>query len=184
VFGVPNLPDLDAAAIDSAISRNEVEDFDLDWKESHYPQNKNFELAKDVAALANTAGGIIVLGVKETDGRAVKSVPVTFAGSAERIVNVLARKIQPFLAGVDCRQIPTAAGEGYEAVVNGQVTHSGDPRLARHVSNAVLKEDARGTRLAKVHKHKHTARRIDLAVAAVMAHAQGGCEGAYRQHDR
>jgi phage terminase large subunit-like protein len=37
------------------------------------------------------------------------------------------------------------------------------------VSNAVLKEDARGTRLAKV--HKQTARRIDLAVAAVMAHA-------------
>jgi hypothetical protein len=29
--------------------------------------------------------------------------------------------------------------------------------------------DARGTRLAKI--HKHTARRIDLAIAAVMAQA-------------
>jgi phage terminase large subunit-like protein len=70
------------------------------------------------------------------------------------------------------RMTPATTGL-YEAVVNQQVTHSGDARLARHVSNAVLKEDSRGTRLAKV--HKHTARRIDLAVAAVMAHARA-CE--------
>lgn len=56
----------------------------------------------------------------------------------------------------------------YEAVVNRQVTHSGDPRLARHASHAVVKTDSRGTRLAK--EHKHSRRRIDLAVAAVMAH--------------
>jgi phage terminase large subunit-like protein len=45
---------------------------------------------------------------------------------------------------------------------------SGDARLARHVSHAVVKTDSRGTRLAK--EHKHSRRRIDLAVAAVMAH--------------
>jgi hypothetical protein len=31
----------------------------------------------------------------------------------------------------------------YEAVVNRQVTYDGDKRLARHVSNAVLKADSR-----------------------------------------
>jgi phage terminase large subunit-like protein len=67
------------------------------------------------------------------------------------------------------RMTPATTGL-YEAVVNGQVTHSGDARLARHVGNAVVKEDARGTRLAK--SHKHSTRRIDLAVAAVMAHAR------------
>jgi phage terminase large subunit-like protein len=46
-------------------------------------------------------------------------------------------------------------------------------RVARHLSNAVVKEDARGTRLAKT--PKHSTRRIDLAVAAVMAHARA-CE--------
>ena len=56
----------------------------------------------------------------------------------------------------------------YEAVVNRQVTYDGDKRLARHVSNAVLKADSRGTRLSK--KHKDSRRRIDLATAAVMAH--------------
>ncbi|MDR3662222.1 MAG: terminase large subunit, partial [Mycobacterium sp.] len=55
----------------------------------------------------------------------------------------------------------------YEAVVNGTMTHSGDPRLARHIANAVLRADSRGTRILK--EHKHSTRRIDLAVAAVMA---------------
>jgi phage terminase large subunit-like protein len=56
----------------------------------------------------------------------------------------------------------------YEAVVNGAVTHDGDKRLARHVANAVLRADSRGTRLVK--EHRDSRRRIDLAVAAVMAH--------------
>jgi phage terminase large subunit-like protein len=54
----------------------------------------------------------------------------------------------------------------YEAVVNGALTHSGDPRLARHVGNAVLRTDSRGARLSK--DAKGSQRRIDLAVAAVM----------------
>jgi phage terminase large subunit-like protein len=46
-------------------------------------------------------------------------------------------------------------------------THSGNPDLARHVGNATVKV-ARSTRIQK--EHKHSTRRIDLAVAAVMAH--------------
>jgi phage terminase large subunit-like protein len=61
-----------------------------------------------------------------------------------------------------------ATSRFYEAVVNGQLTHSGDSRLARHIGNAVLREDARGARLAK--ERKDSPRRIDAAVAAVMAH--------------
>jgi phage terminase large subunit-like protein len=61
-----------------------------------------------------------------------------------------------------------ATARFYEAVVNGQLTHSGDSRLARHVGNAVLREDARGARLAK--ERKDSPRRIDACVAAVMAH--------------
>jgi phage terminase large subunit-like protein len=61
-----------------------------------------------------------------------------------------------------------ATSSMYEGVVNGQLSHSGDARLARHVAHCVVKTDSRGTRLAK--EHKHSKRRIDLAVAAVMAH--------------
>jgi len=54
----------------------------------------------------------------------------------------------------------------YNAVVDQQVTHSGHPMLTRHVGNAVLKDDSRGTRIVK--ESKGSIRRIDLAVCAVM----------------
>ena len=56
-----------------------------------------------------------------------------------------------------------------EAVLNRALTYSGDPDLARHVGNAVVKNDSRGHRIVK--EHKDSTRRIDLAVAAVMAFA-------------
>ena len=67
----------------------------------------------------------------------------------------------------------------YEAVMNQTLSHNGDPMLSRHVGNATLKVDNRGTRLSK--DKKGSTRRIDLAVASVMAldraawwHQQGG----------
>jgi phage terminase large subunit-like protein len=64
------------------------------------------------------------------------------------------------------RMIP-ATTRFYEAVMNQGLTHSGDPRLARHLSNCMIKTDSRGSRLSK--DHKGSPRKIDLAVAAVMA---------------
>ncbi len=60
-----------------------------------------------------------------------------------------------------------ATTRAFEAIVNGALTHSGDPRLTQHVANATLKVDARGERLAK--EHKHSRRKIDATVAMVMA---------------
>jgi phage terminase large subunit-like protein len=64
------------------------------------------------------------------------------------------------------RMVP-ATQRFYEAVLNKTITHSGDPRLARHLSNCVLKVDQRGSRLAK--DSRNSPRKIDLAIAAVMA---------------
>jgi len=55
-----------------------------------------------------------------------------------------------------------------EAIINKTLTHSGDPRLTRHVSNCVLRVTPSGPRLSK--EHKGSPRHIDLAVAAVMAY--------------
>jgi phage terminase large subunit-like protein len=55
----------------------------------------------------------------------------------------------------------------YELVTTRGLTHSGDQRLARHVANTVLKSDSRGSRIVK--ESPHSPRKIDLAVAAVMA---------------
>jgi phage FluMu gp28-like protein len=47
------------------------------------------------------------------------------------------------------------------------LTHDGDEDLVRHVTNAVLKTDSRGSRLTK--DRVNSKRHIDLAVAMVMA---------------
>lgn len=52
-------------------------------------------------------------------------------------------------------------------ITNRQMTHSGDAVLTRHVSNAVLKVDARGSRIYK--ETKNSPRKIDAAVASIMA---------------
>ena len=61
-----------------------------------------------------------------------------------------------------------ATREFYTAVIEGRLTHSGDPRLSRHIRNAVLKEDMRGSRIVK----QVQGAKIDLAVAAIMAHSR------------
>lgn len=70
------------------------------------------------------------------------------------------------------RMLP-ATQRFYEHVVtNRSIRHNGDPRLARHLDNAQLKTDTRGARLMK--DAKNSPRKIDLAVAAVMAAERAG----------
>lgn len=60
-----------------------------------------------------------------------------------------------------------ACQEFERAVTSGQLTHDGDDRLERHIGNCVVKIDSRGPRIVK--DQKDSPRRIDLAVAAVIA---------------
>ena len=60
-----------------------------------------------------------------------------------------------------------ATARFYALVVDQELTHDGGTPLARHVANAILREDSRGARLSK--EAKDSPRRIDAAVAAVMA---------------
>lgn len=62
------------------------------------------------------------------------------------------------------RMVPATA-RFYEAVVNQELVHDRNPVLSRHVDNAQIKVDARGSRLTK----GTFTRKIDAAVAAVMA---------------
>jgi phage terminase large subunit-like protein len=61
-----------------------------------------------------------------------------------------------------------AVGRLHDAVVDSQMTHDGDPVLARHIANARVKETRWGLVITK--EHKDSPRRIDAAVAAVLAH--------------
>ena len=64
------------------------------------------------------------------------------------------------------RMVP-ACQEFYRAVMEQRIHHDGDPRLASHIANAMLKEDHRGPRIVK--EAKSSLRKIDLAVCAVGA---------------
>lgn len=55
----------------------------------------------------------------------------------------------------------------FDYVTEKRVTHNGDPLLARHLSNAVTKTDNIGIRIVK--ENRASARRIDAAVAAIIA---------------
>lgn len=58
----------------------------------------------------------------------------------------------------------------YTAIVNKKLTHDGNERLAAHVTNARVKETADGAYITK--EDRHSPRKIDLAVAAVLAHGR------------
>ena len=88
-----------------------------------------------------------------------------------------AREIQGWAsAGLPAAEFPTtsparmvpACAKFYDAVVNGVLTHSGNPALVRHVNNAAVKVDRLGPRIVK--EHRGSPRSIDLAVAAVAAY--------------
>lgn len=79
------------------------------------------------------------------------------------------------------RMTPATAG-AYEAIVNRELTHSGNPDLARHAGNATAQEDARGVRLAK--RTAKSSHRIDLAVCAIMAHSRATWYAANRPRGR
>ena len=60
----------------------------------------------------------------------------------------------------------------YDAVLEERLTHDGNPLLARHLDNAVVKIDNLGPRIVK--ENRGSNRRIDAAVAAVIAYDRSG----------
>lgn len=65
------------------------------------------------------------------------------------------------------RRMVPACAKFYDAVVEKRLVHDGDPLLARHLDNAVTKMDNLGPRIVK--ENRHSPRKIDAAVAAVLA---------------
>lgn len=65
------------------------------------------------------------------------------------------------------RMVP-ATQSFYDSVMDGAISHDGNPALARHLGNAVLKEDSKGARITK--PYRSSAKHIDAAVAAVIGH--------------
>ena len=67
------------------------------------------------------------------------------------------------------RMIP-ACSAFYDAVTTAKIKHDGQPAMARHIDNCVLKVDRAGPRITK--ESRHSERKIDAAVAVVIAYSR------------
>jgi len=87
----------------------------------------------------------------------------------QRSMEVLAEEGYPIVEypSTNARRMVPACAKFFDAVVEGRLKHDGDPILARHLDNAVVKVDNLGPRIVK--ENRNSSRRIDAAVAAVIA---------------
>ncbi len=113
----------------------------LEFKSRLPDRGKNDDLAKDIAALANTDGGVILYGIAEDDaGGAAELAPFALSGEAERITQVAAL-IQEPIPGVNVKTIPSSedARTGF-LVVDVQPS----PRKPHLVKGVVYQRSSKG----------------------------------------
>jgi phage terminase large subunit-like protein len=97
--------------------------------------------------------------------RELAADPWRFEQSLLRLQDYHGAPLLEFPTNSRARMIP-ATGSFYQAVMDGQLSHDGDPALARHLANAVLKETPQGALITK--EYKASRNHIDLAVAVII----------------
>ena len=107
---------LDADLVETAVANHVVESGDLEWKDQlpdkRDPKNV-FEIAKDVAAQANTGGGLLIYGVREDgEDRAAAITGIDDPRqAAQRIRTAAYNQVSPPITGVALTVITTSSGD-------------------------------------------------------------------------
>ncbi|MEV8183417.1 RNA-binding domain-containing protein [Specibacter sp. NPDC078692] len=86
------------------------EEADLDWKQELPGRGSSPETTKDIAAMANSGGGVIVYGVAETSGRADAINEVSIHEADRAILLAAAAAARPIVQGMAL--VPLASSEG------------------------------------------------------------------------
>jgi len=119
LFGGP-LGAMTHASVASLVPNGVVESYDLEFKGQIYGRSdkEKRDLAGDVAALANTAGGVILLGIEEDDQARACAAPGVPLSDAEvgRMRQVVASQVSP-LPLFDVLQVEDPAQPGHGFVV-------------------------------------------------------------------
>jgi len=86
----------------------------------------------------------------------------------QRSMEVLAEMGVPIVEypSTSARRMVSACAKFYDYVTEKRLTHDGNPLLARHLSNAVIKSDNLGVRIVK--ENRASSKRIDAAVAGII----------------
>ena len=99
------------------------------------------------------------------DVREIACDPYRWARTMEAIDQVVPGRVVEFPQSP--QRMSPATMRFYQMVVDKELTHDGHPGLARHVGNAVVKQDARGSRVQK--ESRFSNKKIDACVATIIA---------------
>ncbi|WP_331732084.1 ATP-binding protein [Streptomyces sp. NBC_00989] len=110
-----------AAMLQQAVDVQLGESDDLDWKQDGNDLKENRELAKDFAALANAAGGIIVTGVTENGTGKADGLPGVDDARAQALANkfrgIANSLVRPFIPAFTVYTVPLPAVPDHSVVV-------------------------------------------------------------------
>lgn len=122
--------------IEQLISDGTEESLTLDYKDARSlarSDGKKMDISKDVSAMANSAGGIIIYGVAEYQDKARKHLPQKIDPvdrtlfSKEWLEQIISSSIQPRIAGVTIHPVPIATATDHVVYVveipQGHVAH-------------------------------------------------------------
>ena len=91
---------------------------DLDWKEGVDDVKDGKEFAKDVAAMANAAGGVIILGVAEDGSDHAERLPgLQDSGRHVQSLRGKASIVRPFIPGLRIYSVPLEDQPGLDLIV-------------------------------------------------------------------
>jgi phage terminase large subunit-like protein len=108
----------------------------------------------------------VIAATKKYNVKEMVADPYRFEQSLHRLQEEHKVPLLEFPTNVTGRMIP-ATGSFYQGVMDQEFTHDGNPALARHLANAVLRDTPTGAYITK--QYKSSRNHIDLAVAAIIA---------------
>lgn len=205
-LGLTSRDTIDGAAVERLVTDNVVEDDGIDFKESMYVANEHGRdsLAKDIAAFANHRGGVLVVGIKDTNGVAVSHHPFAGGDATKRhVTSVHGTRVRPMVPGLHAEWVPTSSTDGYLLIgvpasplaphaagnpnddqlefpvrAGSQTRYMSEAELAsRYVARNVIAQSARDRSLGLKDEPLHRMQRDDpWAHVSVVPHALGSME--------
>ncbi|MGC8668304.1 MAG: helix-turn-helix domain-containing protein, partial [Chthonomonadales bacterium] len=105
-----SLDQVTQAELEKIVEASVPESVTLEYKAACYgsKDQDKLELAKDVAAMANTHGGFLIIGIKEKNGQAAELTGVQLPDpdkEIQRMLNILDAHVEPKIHGVNMQPI-------------------------------------------------------------------------------